>query len=320
MRLPVGTVRRTLIRLLSKDVWCTFLWPQTSRLSFDLAIACGGPNIIPEVAGKPMMKLMFHHMLGAFHYRGVPVIDAAVGSCYPLEHVPEIITDPLDRAYFVRQHRFLAASTVRDTLAKTLWEELGFHPEIIPCAAIVSGAFFERVAEGVKRDQYILVNFQERGANSDWQQHVDPVVWRSTVQQVIETLKRDHAVHMLCHNEKERELARGFGVPVHLPTTPEEYGKIIAGAKVAFVSRLHAAIPLAGIGVPSLVAGTDSRLRAVEFMGLPTVFAKNADSEAILKKIYRLVEIRSGERQRLITLRERTADDYCAVIRRVVGR
>lgn len=304
---------------LSDDKFCRMFWPQTKKLDYALSVACGGPTIRAGLATSPTIRLMFHHMLGAFHYRGTPVIDGAVGSCYPIElPQPTRVEDPMDRAYYQTEFQYCAALTVRDKLAFTLWEEMGAKPRLIPCAALVAGYSFERMAEEPdEKDKVILFNFQERGANEDWGQGVDTAWWRKTVQEAIVRLGKRHKVEMLCHNKKEAMLAEGFGVPVNFPKNYEEYARAIRRAKTGCVSRVHAALPLASVGVPSFLIGTDSRLQTLQQIGQPTAYVKTVTAERIEEELERLLDIAKSEKERLADLRLKTADEYADLFRAV---
>lgn len=316
--LPNGRLKAALRRWLSAEYVGPLLWPTAKRLRFDLAIACGGPNIIPGAGSQPMMRLMFHHMLGAFHYRGVPVVDAGVGSCFPWTTLPSTFTDPLDRAYFQKEFSLCSAIVVRDELAVRLYQDLGGNPSLIPCAAFVSGRFFERIAAPPDAG-YALINFQERGANTDWGQGVDTAKWRSTVEGVITHLQQRMPVKMLCHSASEEKIAQGFGVPVLFPQTHEEYGSAIRGARVALVNRLHASIPIAGIGVPNVHVGTDSRMLSITLLGLPTVFVKEATTENLIAILQDLLTKEETERARLLALREDTGRLYEEVFKAAIA-
>lgn len=285
-------------------------WPTSRRFSdVALAIACGGPNIVPGAGNNPFLKLLFHHMLGALHYQGVPVIDAAVGSCFPWSRIPERISDPVDRAYFQRQFSFCKGLTVRDTLAQSLWRDLGAEPLLIPCASLACGYVMEGMKPALP-GQYILINFQKHGANTDWGQGVDVDTWRATMERVIHQLSQQLPVHMLCHNETEVELARSFGKPIHKPKNIEEYGALARGAAVAIVSRLHAALPLAGAGVPSLLIGTDSRLLSGELVGLPILFVQDATVERVVSTAKDILEQRNAMSHKLQSVRDSAVQSY----------
>lgn len=287
------------------------LWSSARPLQFDAAIACGGPNIAPGVGRSPQMGLMFHHLPGAFRAQGVPTVDAAVGAAFPYHSPPERITEPEDRSYYARVFQCMTKSTARDSLAQQLFAELGRAAPLLPCASIASGRLFDGLPPDRGRG-HVLINFQERGANTDWGQGVDPEWWRATMGDVIDRLLLRHQVVFLCHNDTEQRLARRLrgGIPTIVPKTVQDYSRAISGAKGAIVSRLHAALPLAGAGVASIVVGTDTRLLAAKLIGLPVRFVKDLTVDSLEHDLENLVSHQSPERQRLLDVRDDTINGY----------
>ncbi|MBI1208067.1 MAG: hypothetical protein GC191_12360 [Azospirillum sp.] len=292
------------------------LWPQARRLDFDLAIACGGPNLVAGAARVPEMALLFHHMNGAFWNQGVPLIDAAVGSCFPWTRRPERIEDEADRQFYRKAWSYCAKVTVREPLAQKLMNELGTNTEVIPCAAMASG---RRLAPAgpAGGDGSIVINYQRRGANEDWGQNVDAEGWRSTLRTVIDRLGQRHRMIMLAHSDEESRLAKDLApeLPCVQPTSLAAYAQLVQNAKAGLVSRIHAAIALAGAGVPAAVVGTDSRLGTVAEIGLPSRFVADADAGELVDTVEGLVASRSSHAERLIALREQTVRRYAELFR-----
>lgn len=317
-RFPHGRAQ-VVRRCLDRPRVAQLLWHQLPKRQLDLAIACGGPNIVRGISRSPEVELMFHHLLGALAHAGTPVIDAAVGSSFPLECVPESIAEAADAGDIASYRRLLSIagrSTVRDRLAQKLWRQMGRTAPLIPCGAVAVGRVLEKEAQPAG-DPYVVVNFQERGANTDWGQGVDTRRWADTVVDVARRLSRRHRVVVLCHNEIELALARRVlpEYPAHLPTSLSEYGQLITGAGAALVNRLHAAVPLAGVGVPSVLVGTDTRLWAADEFGLPTRYVKHVDAAGLEETVEDLLSRRVSERERLLQVREDTIRAYVDFIR-----
>lgn len=322
-RIKHGKAQR-LRRFLDRDGVTRLLWSQSKDFSkYTIALACGGPNIVRDVALAPEMGLMFHHLNGAFHHQGVPTLDLSVGCCFPLERVPDHVDQavtPADRECFERLFRCTTARSVRDALAHKLWSELGGEPKLIPCGAFCCAPTLEAALPDQERDSeepYVLVNYQAKGANSDWGQGVDVQRWQGVVSKVIETLQKRYRVVMVAHNAAEQKLAHDMPVNCEcvMPKDVVEYARWIRGALAGFVSRIHAAIPLASFGVPSVTAGNDTRLYTVKNLGLPVVFAKQAEAGEIIEQLDTLIQKRDAERMRLLSLRDATLQQYVELIR-----
>lgn len=296
-------------------------WPQTLPLKYNLAVSCGGPNIVSGGHCAVELGLMLHHLNGAFHYRGVPLIDAGVGSSFPFERIPDRLEDPADRAFYSKAMGYVARMTVRDVVAEEIVRDLGFEPDLIPCGAIGSGRVFGQAQPtGDEAYKYVAINFQRVGANTDWGQNVDAAQWMRTMKAVIADVEKRHPVMILAHNAYELKLAAQLAPHVKrvLPTTINDYGQTIATVKAGIVSRIHAAIPLAGIGVPSVVVGTDTRMGTIDQFGLPTRYVKQASAEWLIDQLESLVSRAEDERQRLIGVRESTLRSYVDLFRKYV--
>jgi hypothetical protein len=294
-------------------------WPAASRTpEVDLAVACGGPNLVPGVGRTLEMNLMFPHLHGAFASRGIPVVDAAVGSGFPFEHLPDRIEDADDRLYYERLFAVTTRSTVRDELAQRLWAELGRVTELIPCGALaLRGARPPATTAG----KGVIVNFQEAGANEDWGQAVDRERWAADIRHLVQRLRERHDVVMLCHNTWEAKLAARVApdVPALVPTTVRDFLELAANAGAAVVNRIHAAIGLAGAGVPSVVVGTDSRLGTADQLGLPTHYVKHVTTDLLESEVEDLLGRREAERHRLDALREQTVGRHADVLRSAIS-
>ncbi len=294
-------------------------WSQTLPLKYNLAVTSGGPNIVPGAHSAAELGLMLHHLNGAFHYRGVPLIDAGVGASFPLEKIPDRLEDPADRAFYSTALGYVARMTVRDVVAEKVVRDLGFEPDLVPCGAIGSGRAFGQVqptwGEGCR---YVAINFQRVGANTDWGQKVDAAQWKRTMRAVIADIEKRHPVIILAHNVYELRLAAELAPHVKrvLPRTTAEYAQTIATVKAGIVSRIHAAIPLAGIGVPSVVVGADTRMGTIDQFGLPTRYVKQASAEWLIDQLESLISRAEYERHRLIGVRESTLRSYADLFRK----
>lgn len=300
-------------KYLAREQVCRRFWPQSRPLPYRLAVACGGPTMVAGAGSTPEMGVMSHHFYGAFSFHGVPVIDAAVGSCFPIEGVPASL-NATDQEHYRRLIRQTKLITVRESVARDMYATVDCTAPMLPCIAICSGRYFEKVRlRYANESQYIIVNFQAKGSNDDWGQRIDGVAWARLVKGVISDLRRDgHKLIMLCHSKYEGRLARSLApdLPVAEPKTEEEYAEVIARARVGFVSRIHAGVALAGVGVPSLVVGNDTRLGTTAEMGLPSFFTKRMAREFVVAELDRLLKLGEGEKARLIRLREETISKY----------
>ena len=307
---------RGIRNFLNRDDVRQWLWRRLPQMPFCLAVACGGPNIVPGAAKVPEMRLLLHHMNGAFSQRMVPFLDAGVGAAFPLES-SQRLEDADDIAFYKTAFSYASQVTVREAVAKSVCDALEVDAQLIPCGAIGVGRLFERVAPSHQRPGHIVVNFQAHGANTDWGQGVDKAAWRSTVRMAVDDLSKRHAVRFLAHNQAEAALAAQFAgdFPCDVPSDVTSYAAAIAGAKAGLVSRIHAAVALASVGVPSFVVGTDTRLGTAAELKLPTRPVKQITSAEIISTIEDLIRNSDAEKERLRVLREVTVHRYAGIFR-----
>ncbi len=77
----------------------------------------------------------------------------------------------------------------------------------------------------------------------------------------------------------------GAAIPCFTPTTLQEHAEVITRGKAGVASRIHAVIPMAGVGLPVTAIGTDTRLGTLELMGLKAHFIGDASSELLEDEI-----------------------------------
>lgn len=284
------------------------------RSRFDtcnLIVQCGAPVLWPGCHRCEWAEPLWHQVVGRLSQR-IPVLNLAAGSCYPWERQPTRLTDPNDVEYLQAILGYCRLTTARDSLAQHLCASLGTQTPLIPCSAFLAAG--EMV--GGQDDGMVLINYMRGGGHYDWNQGVDPLVWRDTVKNLIERLKTRHKVAFLCHNETEYHLAHDLDptLPRLWPKTPQEYFALVSEAKVALCNRMHASVGLAGLGIPSIAVGTDTRLLMVDAIGLPCLYVKEASVEKLEDEIEKLLARRHKERERLLASRSETWKRYVETV------
>jgi hypothetical protein len=316
-----GRAMRPIKRLINRHNISTLLWQHSWVGTLDLGIACGGPLITPHLS-RGDLGLMHHHMFGAFASKGLPLLNLSVGSCYPWENLPEALTDQANIDFLKRVFEYSSVTTVRDRLAQRLCASIGEQCELVLDTGFVAGKEFSRLAESCVEQRTIVINYQKYGANEDWGQNVDPEIWRNTVRNLLDRMRRRHPVVFICHNENEFRWAEKMDtkVPRYQPKTMQEYAQVISGAAAGISNRLHAGIALASIGVPTVAVGTDTRLGGLQAIGLPCFYVKEANAELLEETLETLVSHRRSEHERLVALRDKALSRYVEIVRNAVVR
>jgi ADP-heptose:LPS heptosyltransferase len=160
----------------------------------------------------------------------------------------------------------------------------------------------------------------EGGGHYDWNQGIDKTIWHETMKTLIDRIRKRHRIAFLCHNRKEYESAKRLNSSIErfLPTTPMEYFRIASNAKAAICNRMHASVGLAGMGIPSVAVGTDTRILMVKALELPCYYVKDANAELLERDLEHLLEHRDEQEERLLSLQSDTFKAYVDIVRRAL--
>jgi len=289
-----------------------------SRLRFsafdtcDLIVQCGAPVFWPGCHRCEWAEPLWHHVVGRLSER-IPVLNLAMGSCYPWERRPTRIDDPRDAEYLRAILDYCRLTTVRDTLAQSLCGSLGTQAMMIPCSALLAAGGAPSAGPG---NETVLINYMRGGGHYEWDQGIEDNAWRETAKRLIGRLRRRHKLAFLCHNQAEYQSAQELDstLPRMWPKTPSEYFDQASGCAVALCNRMHASVGLAGMGIPSVAVGTDTRLLMVRAIGLPCLYVKDASVERLEEGLENLLRFRTQWQERLLALRSETWSDYVNAI------
>lgn len=279
----------------------------------ELVVQCGAPVLWPGCHTSEWAEPLWREVVGRLAARGVPVLNLAAGSCYPWESPAERITDAADVEYVRRALADCRLTTSRDTLAHRLYASVGGDAPLVRCTAFVA----PRGQSTAERDErLVLVNYMAGAGHYDWGQGVDGGEWEATMRTVLERLKTRHRVAFLCHTQGEYELAGRLDPSLEriLPRTPAEYFQVAARAAGAVCNRLHASVAMAGMGIPSVAIGTDTRLLMVDAVGVPALYVKDATAERILHELDSQMARAPEACDRFLAASDETWDAYLAAI------
>lgn len=309
-RLPRG--RRRAENVLSRAL------SSRSHSRFDdceLIIQCGAPVLWQDCHKCEWAQPLWYGVIQRLPT--IPVLNLAAGACYPLGGLPQTLVGSGDERFARDIARMCTTTTVRDALARQLFQSIGTDCPLIPCAALLSSR--GRMAP-LDPAGPILISYMDGGGHHDFEHNVDHGGWVRVVRQLTERLKRRHEVVFLCHTRAEEQLVESLGTGCRRvrPASANAYFETIASAKGAICNRLHASVALAGAGVPSIAVGTDSRIQMVDEIGIPTMFVNDATSELLEDLIEDSLRRRFEERDRLKLLSEETFAQYCNVVEEVL--
>jgi hypothetical protein len=282
----------------------------------DLVIQCGAPVFFNKCAQAEWSKIVWEHILCRLGKR-IPVLNLAAGSCYPWERMPEHSKDlRADDVRFISKiTKACSLTMVRDTLSKQLLGEMQLDVQQQICSAFLAGrGYTKKTADA----QFVFFNYMQGGGHFDFGQNIDAAQWETTMRSVVEHVRKSHPVAFICHDQKEFDLAGKLfsDVPRFFPRTVEEYFNLASLGIAGLFNRMHAAVAFAGMGIPSVAVGADSRMLMVKELGVPVYYVKDVDAQQICLDLERLLKEQESESARLTVLSDNVLGGYTEGIAR----
>jgi polysaccharide pyruvyl transferase WcaK-like protein len=292
--------------------------PQFGFSRFDscnVVIQCGTPVIWEGCRNCEWSKIIWSDVLLRRSRRGKPVLNLGGGSCYPWERRPETLAGNADEKYIRLMLDTAHVTTVRDRLTQSLLATLEYEAKWLACPAILVGQFQTPLVPPTRK---VLINYMRGAGHYDFGQGIEASQWTETLKQLIVYLEgQKWEPTFLAHNQAELDLAAKLrpDLPRFCPANHREYFEVVRDAMFGVYNRMHASVASAGVGVPSIAVGNDTRNLMVEALGLPVFFSKEASVEVLQKAIVGLVVKREVESRRLLSLRDQTFAAYGQILR-----
>lgn len=278
----------------------------------DAIVQCGAPVYWRGCGKETVWRQDLWQDVVARLHRKIPVLNLAAGSCFAYRGQPSRF-EADDEAYVQWLYQLCRTTTVRDQLAARLLQASDCPAELIPCSAslFTSPKMAEPTADGP-----ILINYMRGAGHFDWHKEVDASAWERTVRAVIDELRQRHRIVMLCHDGKELALARELAPDLEhvLPQTYHDFPRLVRQAKAALCNRMHASVALAGMGIPSVAVGTDTRLLMVEQFGLPCHYVLDTNARELVVEVERLIGQKAEIAERLARQQKNTFQAYQRVL------
>lgn len=276
----------------------------------DVVLQCGTPVIWEGCRNSEWARLIWRDVLARIARRGVPVLNLGGGACYPWERRPATLRGDPDEAFVRLMLDAARVTTARDRLTRSLLASLGYEVPILACPALLVG---QTHATSTRPTRKVLINYMRGGGHYDWGQGIDAKSWEETMRQTVSHVRRqDWEPLFLAHDAGEMELAARIwpDMPRVHPAGSREYFEVVRDAAFGVFNRMHAGVAVAGLGVPSVTAGTDARNLMVENLGLPVFYIKEATAERMCAAIDELARNRDAESDRLLATRQLTLAGY----------
>lgn len=253
---------------------------------------------------------------------GGPVfVNLGAGSCQAWgDQGDSFVADPACAEFAIRAGQRAALTTVRDPVAANILERLGVAHERLPCPAFLAAG---RRRPGQGSGDLIAVNLMPKGGHYDFSVGLATGSWIVRLHTLLEELRLVGRILFLCHDREEEEFAAQFasgGERVFRAAAYRDYLDIFPVLTAIFANRVHAAVTAAGFGIPAMIAGSDTRARIGEWIGLRVFEARTLDPAEAAAGMAELVRNRGRESERLRVLRQETVKRYSALLEPVIAR
>lgn len=283
----------------------------------DAIVQCGAPVIWNGCARCEWNLPVWQDVVRDLHER-IPVVNLAIGSAYSLSAIPERIRSEADRAFIRSILGYCRLTTARDALAQKLVAELGGDIPLVPCSAGLAFDVPDAPADG----DLVLVNYMFKAGHYDFTNDIDGAQWEHVAATVLAHVARRFNVVFICHNQKEMDLAaqRFPQYKSVLPASVADYEQLARTGCLGLFNRLHAAVACAGMGIPSVAVGNDTRTMMVEEYGVPVFDVRRCSAEDLIEAFEGLVQRRQEERERLLALRKSVSEQYAALVQQAMAQ
>ncbi len=292
----------------------------------DLAVFAGTPfiwmsnsRIFPSHSGnaewvKPIWWRLFHAL------RDKPVLNLAAGtSVQSRQALDRIIHHRQAKNFLVRALERAALTTARDKNTKLVANMLGFDIPLFPCTSLwaASGANIQR-----KSEEYVAVNLMRHAVHKYRATITASSGWERLAKHMVNRLRVDHDVLLVCHSEDEEQVAREWFPELDrfFSQKPEELLEAYSRAKFGISNRVHGAAGVATFGRPSLVIGGDTRVDLIREFGLPAVDSRDLNVEKLDQAVDDLIEKREDYVLKLAQLKSMVEPVYINTLRDRLSR
>lgn len=242
-------------------------------------------------------------------------LNLGAGSCDPWGGIGDCFLGDAQCADFARAAgRAALVTAVRDPVASRILRCLDVAHEPLPCPAFLAGARRRLLPQA---SEVIGVNLMPLGGHYDLAGGFDQAAWAANCHRLCDLLRRIAPVWFVCHDQAEREFCSRFAAPgerVFLGSTWRDYLDAYAQCATVVANRVHGAVCAAGLGVPGVIMGTDTRAQIGDFIGIPAVRSGDAEADDVADLARDRFSRRVAERDRLCALRDQTLRRYTDLV------
>jgi len=216
-------------------------------------------------------------------------------------------------SYIKELSKISSITTLRDSLAKKIFQSIDIKAPVIPCTSIFAIDEYDIKS---KDGEYIVVNYMAIAGHYDFGQGIKKEKWELEFKKFYAKVKNHENIVFVCHNKKELDDAFMIdpNAKVFYSDSYLDYMKFYSKAKFGIMNRIHGAFLLASFGKPSVIIGTDSRAKMSSEIGVESAFVNDINSEYLLDKYEVLNKIYQKSKDKFKFLKKKAFDNYMEML------
>jgi 2-polyprenyl-3-methyl-5-hydroxy-6-metoxy-1,4-benzoquinol methylase len=240
-----------------------------------------------------------------------PIFNIAAGACQPYpDFAKTFLSDPACIQFAKDVRSACRWISVRDPLASQILYALGLEHDVLPCTAFYASRRSKFLGS---YGQVIGINLMPFAGHYKLKEDIDEGAWRATIEAFLSPLRKHHTLFFIAHDPYEKEFMKSFLAPgevIFHSLHWRDYLPVYAKCSAIMASRVHGAVCAAGFGRPAVIVGNDTRLLIGDYIGIPSLYVSKAKAEEVVDLMERGIAMQHTERDRLLTLREESANRY----------
>ena len=249
-----------------------------------------------------------------------PILNIAAGACQPYpDSAKSFLSDPKCVDFARNIDRACRWTSVRDPLASQILYALNIKHDVLPCAAFHAA---RRLPALLPDPSLVGINLMPLGGHFKLREDVDSGKWKSAISDILPVIRKNHKIIFIAHDKQEEKFMSSLalsGEKIFISEDYRDYMKVYSSCSIVIANRVHGAVCAAGFGNSAIIIGNDTRLQIADYIGIPSHYVGSVSTEQILADFEKAVEDNQIERDRLLSLREETAERYRDAIRHAIG-
>lgn len=288
--------------------------------STDILILGGGPLIWPYFELSDWSKEIYSLLIKYSKSRKT-MIALSIGSCYDVNSSYKYSSPRKEEIYhLLKLIENCKLITTRDEYINNILVENKIPSLQLPCIAF--NAFYDESKYqdiNTKADK-MLINYMYAAGHHDYSFKVNPQQWNKCIISVLNHFTQKYDVEFICHSTQELELAKVVDdkIKANLISNFQDFIECNKGVILSMNNRIHASIGQAGLLIPSITVGTDTRIYSLKEFEMPYVKINEATSDYLINEMNNQISNREENVIKLNKKLNQTIDLYANNIRKII--